>query len=105
MRIGIILGYVIAIVGVALIVAGAWDIYLLYTEQTFEITLSDYATPIQNDSRRHCHDAPGQALPRSSRFTCEGAESPPIGDDRAVGRMIGLRQLAYSNVGVLEWAA
>ena len=45
MRIGIILGYVIAIVGVALIVAGAWDIYLLYTEQTFEITLSDYATP------------------------------------------------------------
>ena len=29
MRIGIILGYVIAIVGVALIVAGAWDIYLL----------------------------------------------------------------------------
>ena len=45
MRIGIILGYVIAIVGVALIVAGAWDIYLLYTEQTFEITSSDYATP------------------------------------------------------------
>ena len=45
MRIGIILGYVIAIVGLALIVAGAWDIYLLYTEQTFEITLSDYASP------------------------------------------------------------
>ena len=38
-------GYVIAIVGLALIVAGAWDIYLLYTEQTFEITLSDYASP------------------------------------------------------------
>src|SRR5207249_11070633 len=45
MRIGIIHGYVMAIVGHALIVAGAWDIYLLYTEQTFEITLSDYATP------------------------------------------------------------
>jgi hypothetical protein len=42
-----ILAYVIGIVGLVLIVAGAWDIYLLYNEQTFEVTLSDYATPIR----------------------------------------------------------
>jgi hypothetical protein len=42
-----ILAYVMAIVALALIVAGAWDIYVLSNEQTFEVTLSDYATPIR----------------------------------------------------------
>jgi hypothetical protein len=35
---------VIAIVG---LVAGARDIYLLHNEETFEVTLSDYETPIK----------------------------------------------------------
>jgi hypothetical protein len=38
---------VIAIVGLVLIVAGARDIYLLHNEETFEVTLSDYETPIK----------------------------------------------------------
>ena len=42
-----ILAYAIAIVGFAMIVAGTWDVYLLYNEQTFEVTLSDYATSIR----------------------------------------------------------
>jgi hypothetical protein len=42
-----ILAYVIAIVGLALIVAGAWDIYLLYNEETFAVTLSDYGAAIR----------------------------------------------------------
>ena len=42
-----ILAYVIAIFGLALIAAGAWDIYVLSNEQTFEVTLSDYETPIR----------------------------------------------------------
>jgi len=42
-----ILAYVIAIVGLVLIVAGARDIYLLHNEETFEVTLSDYETPIR----------------------------------------------------------
>jgi hypothetical protein len=41
------LAYVIAIVGLVLIVAGARDIYLLHNEETFEVTLSDYETPIR----------------------------------------------------------
>jgi hypothetical protein len=45
-----ILAYVIAIVGLALIVAGAWDIYVLYNEQTFEVTLSDYGAAIRTIS-------------------------------------------------------
>jgi hypothetical protein len=42
-----ILAYVIAIVGLALIVAGAWDIYILSNEQTYEVTLSDYGVSIR----------------------------------------------------------
>ena len=42
-----VLAYVIAIVGLALIAAGSWDIYLLSNEQTFDVTLSDYETPIR----------------------------------------------------------
>jgi hypothetical protein len=42
-----ILAYVIAIVGLALIVAGARDIYLLYNEETFDVGLSDYEAPIR----------------------------------------------------------
>jgi hypothetical protein len=42
-----ILAYVIAIVGFALIVAGARDIYLLYNEETFDVALSDYEVPIR----------------------------------------------------------
>ena len=42
-----VLAYVIAIVGLALIAAGAWDIYLLSNEQTFDVTFSDYETPIR----------------------------------------------------------
>jgi len=41
-----ILAYVIAIVGLVF-VAGARDIYLLHNEETFEVTLSDYETPIR----------------------------------------------------------
>jgi len=47
MRTTTVLAYVIALVGLALIVAGARDIYLLYNEETFEVTLSDYETPIR----------------------------------------------------------
>jgi hypothetical protein len=39
-----ILAYVIAIFGLALIVAGAWDIYIL---STYEVTLSDYGVSIR----------------------------------------------------------
>jgi hypothetical protein len=42
-----ILAYVIAIVGLVLIVAGARDIYLLHIEETFDVTLRDYETPIR----------------------------------------------------------
>jgi hypothetical protein len=42
-----ILAYVIAIFGLALIVAGAWDIYLFSNEQMFEVTLSDYGAGIR----------------------------------------------------------
>jgi hypothetical protein len=42
-----VLAYVIAIVGLVLIVAGARDIYLLHIEETFDVTLSDYKTPIR----------------------------------------------------------
>jgi hypothetical protein len=42
-----ILAYVIAFVGLILIVAGARDIYLLQIEETFDVTLSDYETPIR----------------------------------------------------------
>jgi hypothetical protein len=42
-----ILASVIAIVGLVLIVAGARDIYLLHIEETFDVTLSDYETPIR----------------------------------------------------------
>jgi hypothetical protein len=42
-----VLAYVIAIVGLVLIVAGARDIYLLHIEETFDVTLSDYETPIR----------------------------------------------------------
>jgi hypothetical protein len=42
-----ILAYVIAIFGLALIVAGAWDIYVLSNEQTFDVTLSDYGAAIR----------------------------------------------------------
>jgi hypothetical protein len=45
-----ILAYVIAIIGLALIVAGAWDIYVLYNEQTFEVTFSDYGVAIRTIS-------------------------------------------------------
>jgi hypothetical protein len=39
-----IFAYVIAIFGLALIVAGAWDIYVL---QTYEVALSDYGVSIR----------------------------------------------------------
>jgi hypothetical protein len=39
-----ILAYVIAIFGLALIAAGAWDIYVL---SKFEVTLSDYGVSIR----------------------------------------------------------
>jgi hypothetical protein len=42
-----ILAYVIAIFGLALIVAGAWDIYVLSNEQTFVVTLTDYGVSIR----------------------------------------------------------
>jgi hypothetical protein len=42
-----ILAYVIAIVGLALMVAGARDIHLLYNEETFDVALSDYEAPIR----------------------------------------------------------
>ena len=42
-----ILAYVIAFVGLILIVAEARDIYLLQIEETFDVTLSDYETPIR----------------------------------------------------------
>jgi FkbM family methyltransferase len=42
-----ILAYVIAIFGLALIAAGAWDIYLFSNEQMFEVTLSDYGAGIR----------------------------------------------------------
>jgi hypothetical protein len=42
-----ILAYVIAIVGLVLIVAGARDIYLLHIEEMFYVTWSDYETPIR----------------------------------------------------------
>jgi hypothetical protein len=42
-----VLAYVIAAVGLVLIVAGARDIYLLHIEETFDVTLSDYETPIR----------------------------------------------------------
>jgi hypothetical protein len=47
MRTTTILAYVIALVGLALIAAGARDIYLLHIEETFDVTLSDYETPIR----------------------------------------------------------
>jgi hypothetical protein len=42
-----IFAYVIAIFGLALIVAGAWDISVLSNEQTFVVTLSDYRVSIR----------------------------------------------------------
>jgi hypothetical protein len=42
-----ILAYVIAIFGIALIAAGAWDIYVWSNEQMFEVTLSDYGAAIR----------------------------------------------------------
>ena len=42
-----ILAYAIAIFGLALIAAGAWDIYVLSNEQMFEVTLSDYGVSIR----------------------------------------------------------
>jgi TRAP-type C4-dicarboxylate transport system permease small subunit len=42
-----ILAYAIAIFGLALIAAGAWDIYILSKEQTFEVTWSDYGPAIR----------------------------------------------------------
>jgi hypothetical protein len=42
-----ILAYAIAIFGLALIAAGAWDIYVLSNEQMFEVTLSDYGAAIR----------------------------------------------------------
>ena len=42
-----ILAYVIAGVGLALILAGAWDIYVFYNEHTLEVTLSDYGAAIR----------------------------------------------------------
>lgn len=42
-----ILAYVIAIVGLVLIVTGARDIYLLHIEEMFYVTWSDYETPIR----------------------------------------------------------
>ena len=42
-----ILAYVIAIVGLVLIVAGSRDVYLLHNEETFDVTLSDYENPIR----------------------------------------------------------
>ena len=42
-----ILAYVIAIFGLALIAAGALDIYVLSNEQMFEVTLSDYGAAIR----------------------------------------------------------
>jgi hypothetical protein len=47
MRTTTILAYLIALVGLALIAAGARDIYLLHIEETFDVTLSDYETPIR----------------------------------------------------------
>jgi hypothetical protein len=35
------------LLGLVLIVAGARDIYLLHIEETFDVTLSDYETPIR----------------------------------------------------------
>jgi hypothetical protein len=42
-----ILAYVIAIMGLVPIVAGARDIYLLHIEETFDVTLSDYGAAIR----------------------------------------------------------
>jgi hypothetical protein len=42
-----ILAYVIAIIGLVLIVAGARDIYLLHVEERFDVALSDYETSIR----------------------------------------------------------
>jgi hypothetical protein len=42
-----ILAYVIAIFGLALIAAGAWDIYAFSNEQMFEVILSDYWAAIR----------------------------------------------------------
>jgi hypothetical protein len=42
-----IFAYVIAIFGLALIVAGAREIYVLSNEQTYEVTLSDYGVSIR----------------------------------------------------------
>ena len=42
-----ILAYVIAIFGLVLIAAGAWDIYVLSNEQTVVVTLSDYGVSIR----------------------------------------------------------
>ena len=47
MRTTTILAYLIALVGLVLIAAGARDSYLLSNEETFEVTLSDYETPIR----------------------------------------------------------
>jgi hypothetical protein len=43
-----ILAYVIAIFGLALIAAGAWNIYVVYQEQMLEVyPLSDYGVSIR----------------------------------------------------------
>jgi hypothetical protein len=41
-----ILAYVIALAGVVLIVSGAWDVYVFYSDE-YQLTLSDYAPPFR----------------------------------------------------------
>jgi hypothetical protein len=48
-----ILAYVIALAGVVMIIAGAWDIYVMYSDaygDEIQLTLSDYALPIRTIS-------------------------------------------------------
>src|ERR1700738_3707029 len=48
-----ILAYVIALEGVVMIIAGAWDIYVMYSDayrDEIQLTLSDYALPIRTIS-------------------------------------------------------
>ncbi len=48
-----ILAYVIALAGVVMIAAGAWDVYVMYSDayrDEIQLTLSDYALPIRTIS-------------------------------------------------------
>jgi hypothetical protein len=72
-----ILAYVIAIVGLVLIVAGARDIYLLHIEEMFYVTWSDYETPIRTIAGGLAVLAPRAAIHSS---TALATNSGPLSD-------------------------